>query len=402
MSMKLWRFSRKFYGGDEMGDTTKQVPFVKGLEGVAVAISSISHIDGKAGRLIYRGFSVEELAQYSNFEEVAFLLWHGKLPTDFELTDFKRKLARERSLSSEISQLLRLLPVSSHPMDVLRTAVSAMGVLYRRCDGSGFSLIEDAISILSKIPTVLAAFEAARNNRPPVFPSAELDHAANFLYMLHGKLPEEKVARVFDAILILHAEQEMNASTFAATVTASTLSDIFSAITSAIGTLKGPIHGGASERVIEMLDEIGDPANVETFIEEKMSAGERIMGFGHRIYKTYDPRAVVLKSMAKELVKSDPGRKRLEVALKLEEVVVERLGEKGIYPNVDFYSGIVYSELGIPKDFFTAIFAMARCAGWAAHIMEYTESNRIFRPRAIYEGPTDLRYLEEKAKARCE
>ncbi|MDI3517267.1 MAG: citrate synthase [Thermotogota bacterium] len=381
-----------------MEETIKQLPFVKGLEGIAVAISSISHIDGKAGRLIYRGFPVEDLAQNSSFEEVVFLLWRERLPSSKELEEFKERLKEERELSQELIEILKLLPQTSHPMDVLRTAVSAMGIFHRKCNGKGFSLLDDAISILSRIPTVLATFHMLRSGKSPIPPSKKLDHASNFLYMMNGEPPEMDVAKIFDAILILHAEQEMNASTFAATVTASTLSDIYSAITSAIGTLKGPIHGGASEKVMEVLDSIEDLSKVEEFVERKISAGEKIMGFGHRIYKTYDPRAVVLKSMAKKLVKSEDGKKRLETAMKLEEAIVSRLGSKGIYPNVDFYSGILYSELGIPKDFFTAIFAMARCAGWAAHIMEYTESNRIFRPRAIYEGPKDLNYMEEKKK----
>ncbi len=367
--------------------------FSHGLEGVAAFETSISYIDGKDGILIYRGIPIEELAEKSTYEETAYFLIFGNLPTKAELKDFSSDLENHISLNPEDIKWLKDFPVSAHPMDVLNTCVSLMGLP----EGGNYEVgiesdLKAGIHIMGKMPSYIAAFDRVRRGKGPIPPDNKLSYAANFLWMLTGEKPEEKETRILDLCLILHAEHGVCPSTFATLVTSSTFSDVYSSIVTAIGTLKGYLHGGANEQVISMLEGIGGPENVENYINEAMKKKKKIMGFGHRVYKALDPRARILKKYARDLTD-----KRDEIlfgtALKVEEVMEKKFGPKGIYPNVDFYSGFVYKALGIPTDLFTSIFALARSAGWIAHILEYRESNRIFRPRGIYNGPINVKYI---------
>jgi len=367
--------------------------FSHGLEGVAAFETSISYIDGKDGILIYRGIPIEELAEKSTYEETAYFLIYGSLPTEIELKKFAGDLENHISLNPQDIKWLKDFPVSAHPMDVLNTCVSLMSL----SEGGDYEEgtendLKAGIHIMGKIPSYIAAFDRIRQGKGPIPPDNKLSYAANFLWMLTGEKPEEKEARIMDLCLILHAEHGVCASTFGTLVTSSTFSDVYSSIVTAIGTLKGYLHGGANEQVIRMLEGIGGPENVEDYINEAMKEKKKIMGFGHRVYKALDPRARILKKYARDLTD-----KRDEVlfktALKVEEVMEKKFGPKGIYPNVDFYSGFVYRALRIPTDLFTSIFALARSAGWIAHILEYRESNRIFRPRGIYNGPVNVKYI---------
>jgi len=367
--------------------------FSHGLEGVAAFETSISYIDGKDGILIYRGIPIEELAEKSSFEETAYFLIYGSLPIEIELKKFAGDLENHISLNPQDIKWLKDFPVSAHPMDVLNTCVSLMSL----SEGGDYEEgtendLKAGIHIMGKMPSYIAAFDRIRQGKGPIPPDNKLSYAANFLWMLTGEKPEEKEARIMDLCLILHAEHGVCASTFGTLVTSSTFSDVYSSIVTAIGTLKGYLHGGANEQVIRMLEGIGGPENVEDYINEAMKEKKKIMGFGHRVYKALDPRARILKKYARDLTD-----KRDEIlfktALKVEEVMEKKFGPKGIYPNVDFYSGFVYKALGIPTDLFTSIFALARSAGWIAHILEYRESNRIFRPRGIYNGPVNVKYI---------
>jgi len=372
--------------------------FSHGLEGVAAFETSISYIDGKDGILIYRGIPIEELAEKSTYEETAYFLIYGSLPTKAELKKFSSDLENHISLEPEDIKWLKDFPVAAHPMDVLNTCVSLMSLP----EGGDYEVgresdLKAGIQIMGKMPSYVAAFNRIRKGKEPIPPDSKLSFAANFLWMLNGEKPKEKEARIMDLCLILHAEHGVCASTLGTLVTSSTFSDVYSSIVTAIGTLKGYLHGGANEQVIRMLDRIGSPENVEKYINDAMKKKEKIMGFGHRVYKALDPRARILKKYARDLT-----CKRDEVlfktALKVEEIMEKKFGPKGVYPNVDFYSGFVYKALGIPNDMFTSIFAMARSAGWIAHILEYRESNRIFRPRGIYSGPVNVKYIPIKER----
>lgn len=380
-------------------EPSKEFQYSRGLEGVISSISAISRIDGEEGILIYRGISIESMADNSTFEETSYFLLFGKLPTKSELDDIDSKLKKNRVLSNEEINWIKNFPKDAHPMDALKTSVSLMGM----SDPSGWQEPSEAnreigIKIIAKLPSFAAAFDRVRNSKEIIPSHKDLPLAANFLYMLHGEVPEENNARVLDVALILHADHGMNASTFATMVTSSTLSDLYSSIITGIGTLKGPLHGGANERVVAMLKEIGSPDNVEEFMMKALEERRKIMGFGHRVYKAYDPRARILKEYAKKLTGKEESV-LVQTALKVEEVMLRELSKKGIYPNVDFYSGFVYKHLGIPTDFFTPIFAMSRVSGWVGHVVEYREANRIFRPRAIYNGPIDMEYTPiEKRK----
>ncbi len=373
---------------------TGPIEYSKGLEGVIAALSSISAIDGMNGKLIYRGIPIEMLAKYSTYEETAYLLLYGELPTKNALEKFSSEMRELRVLPKKVEECIVELPPNPHPMDILKVAL-AHSALYDpdrdKCCRDG--VMRKVIRIIAQIPTMIAYYHRARTGQKVVPPDPELGHAANFLYMLHGKKPNEEEAKIFDIALILHAEHGLNASTFAAMVTASTLSDINSAILSAIGALKGPLHGGANERVLKMLDEIGTPDKAEEYVLNALKEKRRIMGFGHRVYKTYDPRARILKEYAEYLSNKYNDRKYIEIGERIENIMIRELGKKGIFPNVDFYSGIVYQFLGIPRDLFTPVFAMARSVGWAAHVCEYTAHNRIFRPRAYYIGPDYVEYV---------
>jgi len=365
----------------------------KGLDNVYVKESKICFIDGEASKLFYRGYSIEDLAEHATFEETAYLLIYGWLPTKSQLAEFKGRIESYRSLEPEVLQLIRSLPIKSDPMDVLRTTVSALS-LYdpQPMTDSIEERIDKALRILAKTPAIIAAFDRIRNRQEPVFPKEGLSHAADFLYMLTGREPDPYDAHVMDVALILHAEHEMNASTFSCTVTASTLADMYSIMTSGIATLRGPLHGGANEVALQTVIEVGDPSNAEGYVVEALAQKKKIMGFGHRVYKTWDPRYVILKKIGGELAAKRNQTKLFDTAVAIESSALKHLAGLPIFPNVDSYSGIVFHILGIPTDLFTPIFAMSRIAGWTAHSIEYLEANRLIRPKALYVGKTGLPY----------
>lgn len=365
-----------------------------GLEGIPAAQSSISHVNGTEGILEYRGIRIEELAAKSTFLESAYLLIWGKLPTNDELEKFKTDILYHRRIKYHIRDMMKCFPETGHPMDALQTSAAALGLFYsRRALDDPEYIYHAVVRLLAKIPTMVAAFNLMRKGNDPIQPNDSLDYGANFLYMMTEQQPQELAARVFDICLTLHAEHTINASTFSAMVTASTLTDPFAVIASAVGTLAGPLHGGANEEVLSMLEDIGSVENVKPYIENCIAHKQKIMGFGHRVYKVKDPRAKILQELAEELFQEMGSDPYYDLALEVEKVVSDKLGHKGIYPNVDFYSGLVYRKLGIPSDLFTPIFAIARVAGWLAHWKEQLAVNRIFRPTQIYTGNHDVSYV---------
>ena len=373
-----------------------EMEFRPGLADVPAAESAVSFIDGRRARLEYRGIAVETLARESSFEETAWLLLKGELPTQRELADFDDQLRRHRRIKYKLVDLLKCLPETGHPMDALQAGVAAMGMFYPSRDVSNAqSNWESVVRLIAKLPTIVAAFHRLRHGDEALAPRDDLGHAANFYYMLTEHEPSPAVAKVLDACLILHAEHTMNASTFSARVTGSTLANPYTVVSAAIGTLTGPLHGGANEEVLDMLDEIGSVENVRKWLEDAVTHKKKVMGFGHRVYKVKDPRATVLQEMA-ENVFVETGRPKLyEMAMELERLAagMPNFGQKGVYPNVDFYSGIVYQALGIPRDLFTPVFAIARVAGWLSHWLEQLKNNRIFRPEQVYVGKHDVAYV---------
>lgn len=365
-----------------------------GLEGIPATQSSISFVDGQRGILEYRGISIEELAERSSFIETAYLLIWGELPNKDELEAFEYEIRHHRRLKYRIRDMMKCFPEGGHPMDALQACAAALGLFYSRRALDDPAYIRAAcVRLLAKIPTMVAAFQLMRKGNDPVQPRDDLGYSANFLYMLNEREPDPLAAHVFDVCLTLHAEHTINASTFSAMVTASTLTDPYAVVASAVGTLAGPLHGGANEEVIFMLEEIGAVENVRPYIEHCIENKQKIMGFGHRVYKVKDPRATILQSLAEQLFEKYGGDNFYDVALEMEKVVHERLGHKGIYPNVDFYSGLVYRKLGIPTDLFTPVFAISRTAGWLAHWKEQLAENRIFRPTQIYTGTHAAPYV---------
>lgn len=361
----------------------------KGLEGIVAAASSISSIID--GVLTYRGINIDELAEQASFEEVAYLLWYGKLPTERQLDGLKAQLSEHASLPAEVIAGLKLYPKGSNSMAALRTAVSSLALYDDEAnDMSREANLLKAIKLQAKLPTVVAAFARIREGQEPVAPKKGVGIAHNFLYMLTGEEPAAVAVEAMDKALVLHADHELNASTFASRVTVATLSDIYSGVTSAIGALKGPLHGGANEAVMVMLDDIGSLANVEPYIQNKLNNKEKVMGFGHRVYKNGDPRAKHLMQMSRQLGELKGDMTLYEMSVKIEELVT---GQKGLKPNVDFYSASCYTMLGIPRDLFTPIFAISRVSGWTAHILEQYEDNRLIRPRAEYVGPVGQHYV---------
>lgn len=366
--------------------TVTQAPATKGLEGIVATTSGICYIDGERGVLAYRGIDIHELADHSNFEETCYLLWFGKLPSRRELKDLHEKLAAERRLDVAIIELLRTAPRHALPMDILRTAVSALSFYdVDEKNNDHRANVDKAIRLTSQIAMIVAAYDRLRKGQPVVDPDPSLSHAANFLLMLNGKKPSPTAERALDIALILHADHELNASTFAARVTAATLSDMHSAITSAIGALKGPLHGGANEAVFHILEAINksgsDPVD---HIKGMLAQKKKVPGFGHRVYHTEDPRATHLRVMSRDLGISSGQAKWFEMSHKIEEFVK---ADKGLNANVDFYSASTYHTLGIDVDLFTPIFAVSRIGGWAAHVIEQLDDNRLIRPRAEYLGP---------------
>jgi citrate synthase len=358
----------------------------KGLEGIVAANSGICWIDGDAGVLAYRGIDIHDLAEKSTFEETTYLLWHGKLPTAFELESFKKKLSDSRQLPSEILKLLQEFPKSATPMEVVRTAVSALS-FYDKDEKAvdHDSNVRKSFDLTAQIAMIVAAFDRIRKGKPVVEAEKSLSHAGNFLWMLNGEKPSETATRAFDVALILHADHELNASTFAARVIAATLSDVHSAITGAIGALKGPLHGGANEAVMRMLFAIDKQgADPIEYVKNLLSQKRKISGFGHRVYHTEDPRATHLRKMSEDLGRSANNTKWFDMSQKIEQYIK---AEKKLNANVDFYSASTYTTLGIDLDLFTPIFAVSRIAGWAAHVIEQLDDNRLIRPRAEYIGP---------------
>ena len=371
-----------------------QIELRPGLADVPVAESAISFIDGKRARLEYRGIAVEALARESCFEETAWLLLKGDLPTQRQLADFDDQLRHRRRIKYKLNDLIKCLPETGHPMYALQASIAAMGMFYPARDVTNVqSNWDSVVRLVAKMPTVVAAFHRLRFGDEAIKPRDDLDHAANFYYMLFEREPSPAIRKIIDACLILHAEHTMNASTFSGRVTGSTLANPYTVISSAIGTLTGPLHGGANEEVLDMLEEIGSVENVRPWVEDAVAKKKKIMGFGHRVYKVKDPRATVLQELA-EHVFAETGRPKIyDVAVEMERVAAGILGPKGIYPNVDFYSGIVYQALKIPRDLFTPIFAIARVAGWLSHWLEQLHNNRIYRPEQIYVGRTDVAYV---------
>jgi len=359
----------------------------RGLEGVVATTSKICYIDGEQGVLAYRGIDIHELAEHSTFEETCYLLWNGALPTRDQLKELKQRLASERKLDPAVIEMLGAVPKDAAPMDVLRTAVSALG-LYdpdeKRNDHQ--ANVTKSIRLTSQIAMIVAAYDRLRRSKAVVPPDPRLSHAANLLLMLNGEPPTETAERAFDIALILHADHELNASTFAARVTAATLSDMHSAITSAIGALKGPLHGGANEAVFHLLEEIdarrADPVE---YVRGMLAEKKKISGFGHRVYHTEDPRATHLRKMSEDLCYSNGQQKWFDMSRKIEQFVKS---EKKLNANVDFYSASTYHVLGINVDLFTPIFAVSRTSGWSAHVIEQLDDNRLIRPRADYVGPS--------------
>jgi citrate synthase len=363
----------------------------RGLEGVVATTSSISSIIDDT--LTYVGYNIDDLAENASFEEVIYLLWHRKLPTKLELEELNKQLAENADLPKEVIEHFKMYPIDKvHPMGALRSAVSLLGLYDEEADlMDPEANYRKAIRLQAKMPTIVTSFARIRKGLDPIAPRKDLSFAANFLYMLSGKEPEPIAIEAFNKALVLHADHELNASTFTARVCVATLSDVYSGITAAIGALKGPLHGGANEAVMKMLTEIGSVDNVESYIREKLDKKEKIMGFGHRVYRKGDPRAKHLKLMSEKLTNLTGKPEYFEMSTQIESIVT---GEKNLPPNVDFYSASVYDSLEIDHDLFTPIFAVSRVSGWLAHILEQYDNNRLIRPRADYTGPGMQQYVQ--------
>ena len=368
--------------------------FMPGLAGVPSAKSAISDVDGTRGILEYRGIRVEELCQHSSFLETSYLLLFGRLPNAAELTQWVNDVTHHRRIKFRIVDLLKVMPEHGHPMDALQAAVAALGMFY---PGRNVKDVENnywsAVRLIAKLPTIVAAWARLRRGDEYIPPRDDLAFSDNFLYMLTENIPHPLWSEVFDDCLILHAEHTMNASTFAGMVTASTLADPYTVVASSIGALKGPLHGGANEEVVMMLREIGSPSQAKTAVESRLEGKNKLMGFGHRVYKVKDPRATVLQDLCMRLFNVCGTSPLYEVAVAVEQLAGERLKEKGIYPNVDFYSGIIYDKMGIEVDLFTPLFAMARVSGWLAHWLEQLRENKLYRPDQIYSGEHNRQYV---------
>jgi citrate synthase len=363
----------------------------KGLEGVVVSETSLGFIDGQEGRLLYRGFDIHDLARHATFLETLYMLLHGELPDRATLRAFEEELATERDLSDGVMGVIGDLPRDANAMTVLQTAVAAIGSFDPEAGDNGREAeLRKAQRLTAKIPTAIAAFDRIRNGKEPVAPDPELGHAANFLYMLRGERAQDVEARALDTSFLLYLEHGLNASTFTCRVIASTLADLHSCIVGGIGALKGELHGGANEKAMRMLLEIGSEDRAEGWVDEALDEHRKIMGFGHRVYRTEDPRATHLREMSEQLSEALGDPKWHRIARRAEETMLDR---KGIHCNVDFYCGIVYYTLGIPLDLDTPLFAAGRIGGWSAHVMEQHADNRIIRPRAEYVGPKNREYV---------
>lgn len=368
--------------------------FSPGLAGVPAAKSSISFVNGQIGLLEYRGVRIEELAEHSSFLETTYLLLYDQLPDQSELDRFTADVTQHRRIKYRITDLIKSLPEHGHPMDALQAAVAALGMFYPARNVLDRQVqYWSTIRLIAKVPTIVAAYYRLRRGDEPIQPRDDLDHTSNFLFMLTEKVPDPLIAKVLDTCLILHAEHTMNASTFSGLVTASTLADPYTVVSSAVGTLKGPLHGGASQESVEMLEEIGSIENVRPYIKQKLAAKQKLMGFGHRIYKVKDPRAIILQQLAQKVFVHYGPSSLFKVAEEVERVGEELLANKGIHANVDFYSGVLYKTMGLDEDFFPCMFAMARVSGWLAHWLEQLRDNKLFRPDQIYEGQHGRAYV---------
>jgi len=372
---------------------TNNKPSKGGLEGIVAATTALSKVEGTAGRLIYHGYNIHDLATTTSFEEIAHLLWFGHLPNKSELADLKAKLAAERTLPTSVLQIISDLPITAEPMDVLRTAASAWGASTIK----GKATVEQAIALTARFPVFLATFHRLRGGLEPLESRPELGHAANYLYLLSATPPPPPPPKALDAYLVLLADHGMNASTFTARVVASTESDIVSSTVAAVGALKGPLHGGAPSKVLDMLKAIGTSDNAESWLRSTLAVGQRLMGFGHRVYKTEDPRAEELRELARL---ADP--QEFVLARRVEEIAIALLEEqkpgRRLYTNVEFYSAVLLSSVGLPGDLFTPTFAVSRVAGWTAHILEQAGNNRLIRSEADYIGPTDEHFVPLDAR----
>jgi citrate synthase len=369
---------------------------IRGLEGVVATTTRLCDLDGVNGRLAYQGYAIEDLARHASFEEVAWLLWHGELPGEADLAAFRKELIEAAPLPPEVVKVLKLLPKTMHPMRVLQMGVALLGGLDPDAeDSSPEANRRKATRLVARVSSLTTAFHRIRIGRRPIAPRPDLSHAANFLYMLSGRKPRVVPLRAFDAALVLYAEHELNASTFTARVVASTLSDAHSAVSAAIGALKGSLHGGAGEAVMRTLEEIGQPDNADAFTRRALAEKRRLMGFGHRVYKAGDPRAKILRTLAAKACRNSSEAVWYETAIKLHEAVNR---EKGLIPNVDFYSAPLFKALGIPVDLFVPVIAVSRIAGWTANLLEQYQDNRLIRPRADYvgPGPRELRPLSAR------
>jgi citrate synthase len=367
-----------------------------GLEGIIAGRSALCEIDGRTGRLLYAGYDIVDLAAHSTFEETCWLLWHGELPSAAELEGLRAELAANLEPRPAVWDIAADAPEFADPMDLLRTQVSVLGMADPQAADNGDDANQaKAMRLVAQAGTLVATSERIRNTHAPVTPDPERSLAWNFLKLLHGEQPDEQDVRVFDISLILHAEHGMNASTFAARVTAATLSDMHSAVVSAIGTLKGPLHGGANERVMELLTELNDVDGTRAHVDEMLAGRQRIMGFGHRVYRTEDPRATILRAYSRELGERHHETRWYELTRAVEQAVHDA---KGLFPNVDLYSASVYTSLGIPLRLFTPIFAVSRMAGWTANIMEQHRDNRLIRPDSEYVGPAPRDYVPLTAR----
>src|SRR5947209_20151925 len=362
-----------------------------GLKGVVAAQSSVGDVDGIRGILIYQGINIHDLAEHSNFEETVFLLWHGRLPKREELDTLRRELSANLKLPAEVLALMREFPRDAEPMDALRTAISALAFYDTGArDLSREGALRTATKLTAQLPVVVAAFERLRKGEEPVEPKPDLNIATNFLFMLKGEMPSERESHIFDVCLILHADHELNASTFTARVVAGTLADMYGSVTGAIAALSGPLHGGANTNVMKMLLEIGSPERAEDWLRDALANKRKIMGFGHRVYKTEDPRSVWLRRFSKEMGEAAGETRWFEILERLRGLMMR---EKKLYPNVDYYSGSVYYLMGVPLDLFTPIFAVSRISGWTAHILEQYASNQPIRHPAEYTGARDVPYV---------
>ena len=374
-----------------MSTGTESTAAAAGLRGVVAAQSAIGDVNGEEGKLIYQGYDIHDLAEHSTFEEVIFLLWNGRLPNRTELDEHNARIRRNYEAPKEVIELMKQYPKDSDPMDVLRTAVSSLDLYDPKGQGTDReSAVGAAVRITGRIGTLAAAWDRIRNGKDVVAPDSSLCIAENFLYMLRGEKADAEEARMFDIALILHADHELNASTFTTRVVAGTLADMYGAVTAGIAALAGPLHGGANTAVMKMLIEIDDPAKIDGWVEEALAQKKKIMGIGHAVYKTEDPRATWLRKFSKQMADRKGETKWFEMSQRIEQLMHEK---KGMYPNVDFYSASTYYLMGIPLDLYTPIFAVSRISGWTGHILEQYSNNKLIRPRAEYIGERDQKYV---------